>query len=288
MKQDHPFNHLRSRSLLVWLVVSLVFVTPLFLLTTLIPDPLFELIIGQVWFCGLILVWFFHQVKKHKLKPQQIIGKLPPKWESLRLIVMVVPALMFSIGTTQLVYLLVSFLAPEFLEELLEEDLFLTAAETSFPFLYNLLLSISLVILAPVLEELLFRGILLQRWRVKWGVTPALIISALIFGILHFNVIALFNVGLLMAVLYWRSNCLLIPIICHGINNGLVVAVTLSVMFFGETQPYTIEQIRSDWKVGIIWIVLSLPWLIYFFVKNWPPQETLLPYVANGLKEKKL
>lgn len=54
----------------------------------------------------------------------------------------------------------------------------------------------------PIAEELLFRGVVYKRLKLYFGVTPALIGSALIFGIMHVNLVQFLYaavIGLLLA-----------------------------------------------------------------------------------------
>ena len=50
---------------------------------------------------------------------------------------------------------------------------------------------LAIVIIAPVLEEFFFRGILLTRWTVKWSIIPAChcVIRIVFFALLHTNLI---------------------------------------------------------------------------------------------------
>ena len=42
-----------------------------------------------------------------------------------------------------------------------------------------------LVIVAPVTEEFIFRGVFLHRWAARWGVLWSIILSSLLFGAIH-------------------------------------------------------------------------------------------------------
>ncbi|MDP9401163.1 MAG: CPBP family intramembrane metalloprotease [Actinomycetota bacterium] len=96
----------------------------------------------------------------------------------------------------------------------------------------NLLLGIVIVtLMAPVAEELLFRGYVftaLRNWR---GVGPAAVVSGAIFGFIHFGSsplgflvpLALFGVGL--ALLYAWTRSLYPSIGLHAVNNSVAFAV---------------------------------------------------------------
>jgi membrane protease YdiL (CAAX protease family) len=84
-------------------------------------------------------------------------------------------------------------------------------------------LAIPLVVLAPIVEELLFRGLLYRYLRGRVGVVAAVVISALVFAVLHVVIPPLFVMGIVLAVLAERTGSLWPGIVLHATNNGLVV-----------------------------------------------------------------
>ena len=68
---------------------------------------------------------------------------------------------------------------------------------------------LAIVIAAPLVEELLFRGLVYQRIRVLTGAKTAIILSALYFGIYHMNVVQGIYAFLLGILLAWVYDCLL-------------------------------------------------------------------------------
>ena len=81
-------------------------------------------------------------------------------------------------------------------------------------------------ILAPVLEELLFRGVIYKRLKTYYDVTIAAYIAAIIFAIAHFNLIQgiyAFIAGIVMIYLYEKSDCLIVPIVMHSASNVATV-----------------------------------------------------------------
>lgn len=126
----------------------------------------------------------------------------------------------------------------------------------------------------------------MHRWTAKWGVTPALLISALLFAVLHANIVGLFVFGVMMTLLYIKTRTLVVPIICHSLNNFAAIGLEYLSTTTG-THDETIsnlEQLRSYWWVGIVYRLLSAPWLITFIYKNWPKQPSCLPYFTNAAK----
>ena len=106
-----------------------------------------------------------------------------------------------------------------------------------------LLSAIGTIFYAPVLEELIFRGVLFNRLKIRIGFVPAMLISSFLFGIGHDfgGITSAFLFGICMCILYAKTDNILIPMSVHFINN--VVATIL-------------ELIQIDYIVG------QLPWLI--------------------------
>ena len=78
------------------------------------------------------------------------------------------------------------------------------------------------VVLAPVIEELLFRGILVPFFRDRGWFRMAIWGTAVIFGLSHFNKISFIPLTLFGALLAWvyvRSGNLLVPIATHCLFN---------------------------------------------------------------------
>ncbi|PEC86589.1 CPBP family intramembrane metalloprotease [Bacillus cereus] len=85
---------------------------------------------------------------------------------------------------------------------------------------------ISIVLLAPLVEEFVFRyaaiNILTRRFTQTWSI----LISSLFFSIMHFDfpfIFGYFLIGLVLAVVYVRTNRLLVSFFVHAIMNLIVV-----------------------------------------------------------------
>lgn len=93
--------------------------------------------------------------------------------------------------------------------------------------------TIEVVVVAPICEELIFRGILYSTLRAKFGVPASLIGSAVIFALAHgYGPIAFLTVfwsGMLWAWIYERTGSVIPGMCAHAINNGLVVYFLVAV-----------------------------------------------------------
>ncbi|MHB8124171.1 MAG: CPBP family intramembrane glutamic endopeptidase [Desulfitobacteriaceae bacterium] len=96
---------------------------------------------------------------------------------------------------------------------------------TWLTYLINLLLAI---VLAPLIEETLFRGIIFGGLRTYFGIWTAATISAALFSALHFQAYGFFPrfiLGLVLAHLYERNRSLFPSMTFHALNN--FIAMTL-------------------------------------------------------------
>jgi len=88
------------------------------------------------------------------------------------------------------------------------------------------LVFLSLCIVAPLLEEMLFRGILLRGLLKNLEHWSAIFFSAFLFAILHMNIwqgIGAFFVGVFIGWLFFKTGSIYIAIFAHFINNLFVV-----------------------------------------------------------------
>ena len=92
-----------------------------------------------------------------------------------------------------------------------------------------LLLALAVVALAPLCEELFFRGLIFRGLRGYWGLTPSLLVSGLLFGLFHFNLGVILPFTLIGIVFAWsneQSGSIYTSIAAHGAVNSLSFVLT--------------------------------------------------------------
>lgn len=90
---------------------------------------------------------------------------------------------------------------------------------------------LSLVIAAPLLEEILCRGIVLESVRARYGVTAALFLSAAFFGVLHGQSAAAVNafvMGLILGFIYIRTDSIFSTVLLHMLNNAVAFLLVMA------------------------------------------------------------
>ncbi|MGI9334863.1 MAG: CPBP family intramembrane glutamic endopeptidase [Gammaproteobacteria bacterium] len=106
---------------------------------------------------------------------------------------------------------------------------------------------ISVGVVGPVLEEMLFRGVLLRGFLQHYDVLPAIFLSATVFAIFHFTLSQLpvaFGIGCFLGWLYWRTRSLWPCILAHATYN-LTVLVT-----YAHSSDTRVQSMDPGWSEG--------------------------------------
>lgn len=93
--------------------------------------------------------------------------------------------------------------------------------------------AILIIVIAPILEEVFFRGFVLQGLVNKWGKYIGAIVTALIFAVLHLqfeSFIPIFILSLILSLLFIRSKSIWPCILFHIINNSIAFVVELMMV----------------------------------------------------------
>jgi membrane protease YdiL (CAAX protease family) len=124
---------------------------------------------------------------------------------------------------------------------------------------------ITTVVMAPIIEEILMRGIMYRELRrsARLPVPLAAVISSLVFAVFHGNIVqggAVFLLGVFLAFAYEYTHSILTPIALHALFNMLSAFVPVSLI-----APLAVPSIIA---VGIFAIVVSLTF-VYVLRRRW-------------------
>ena len=153
---------------------------------------------------------------------------------------------------------------PNFFEKMLEAtNLPQNFLNSSDP-LSLIFLFVSVVILAPIVEEIAFRGVLYNLLN-KWiPLFPAALISSIVFGLLHgatfFQTAA---IGLVLAFVYQAPGDLKMAMLGHAINNGLAlfqgILIEQGIVVAGEPSEIILSLVLVI--ASVIIIIISVIYL---------------------------
>ena len=121
-------------------------------------------------------------------------------------------------------------------------------------------------LITPFLEELLHRGVVFGRLRMRMGMWPAVIVSALIFAILHFNLVQFiyaFLLGIVFALFVEKTGCLYPAVIAHIVANGIAVIRTETGFLQG-----TVDGSVSAWLISVGLCLVGIVVLMIFVRKK--------------------
>jgi len=133
---------------------------------------------------------------------------------------------------------------------------------------------VTLAILGPMLEEILFRGIILTSLR-KYGIGFAVVVSGLLFGFTHLElctVIFAAAAGWILGFVYARTNNLWLTIGIHVINNALATISQYGELFCPKN-PILVGEVMviGLWGLGFISLILVLTWKRRMFMTRRSP-----------------
>lgn len=83
---------------------------------------------------------------------------------------------------------------------------------------------ITIVIAAPIFEELIFRGIILNGLLKKYSPLKSILISSILFGVIHLNpwqFISALILGMFSGWVYYKTKKLTLSILIHAVNNSI-------------------------------------------------------------------
>lgn len=126
---------------------------------------------------------------------------------------------------------------------------------------------ISLAVVPAICEELLFRGVVVNGLKER-GTAFAIIMSSVMFSLFHFSLAQLIYpvcFGIILAIVYLRTNNILFPMLLHFANNAL--SLTIQFVNFGEQATafaHSIPNLIYAVVTLVIWVVL-----MFYYIKQY-------------------
>ena len=115
-------------------------------------------------------------------------------------------------------------------------------------------LIISVVVMAALAEEMIFRGMIQKSVESFKDPANAIVITAVIFAVVHFNpwtALQITLLGIVLGYLTWKSNSIYPAIMLHGMNN------LFSVIMINLSEQNVVWYGAGD-HVNAKWLVLAL------------------------------
>jgi membrane protease YdiL (CAAX protease family) len=178
--------------------------------------------------------------------PRALVGVrlLPPRGAVRSVLFGIGLAVPAWIGATLLGYILIRLL------ELLGRDPQAGVVEQAIARLDPTVLILAVVLVAPVAEELFFRGVVLNAWLREYGARAGVLGSAALFAVIHAdisswnaligsvaNVVPIFGLGVALALVYRQTRSLVAPMALHAGFNAISLTVALVARLNGVDVP---------------------------------------------------
>ena len=120
---------------------------------------------------------------------------------------------------------------------------------------------IATIIISPISEELIFRGVFLNRLRLAVPLTFAILISSLLFAALHSfgSIFSAFIFAICVAILYLKTDNIFVPMFAHFLNNlfaEILVALDTNNVLFTNNHVVAIMSVLAI--VSFVLILISI------------------------------
>ncbi len=128
--------------------------------------------------------------------------------------------------------------------------------------IYGAILKVAII--APVVEELIFRGVIMHGLMRNYSKFTAVFVSALMFALFHLNpwqFLATFILGLMLGILMVRTRNIYLCILGHAINNGLVL---ISIQYSKELQDTSFFQSSKSSQLLISTLIVAAALVLVF------------------------
>ncbi len=120
---------------------------------------------------------------------------------------------------------------------------------------------LTIVVAAPVLEEFIFRGIILDGLLRRYSPAKAILVSAFLFGLFHFNpwqFCGAFLIGIFSGWIYYRSRNLLPCILIHFTNNLFAEITSRFLQSSADIDQSLTQYYGGTFNMVLIIIALNL------------------------------
>lgn len=262
------FNEVKILSAVFWYIVSMIiviFISCILYITNGIDlidnDNLLSLMSTTLF---IIILLYKFRINKNKIL--LLIKDYIKKINIKELGGIIATQICLSMGISFLLIGIVYFKFPNILNELLSQSPVAEASTYSGLFISMLIT----VIGAPVMEELFFRAILFKRISRKLNIYIGMIVSSLVFGLLHIElaIIGAFIFGIASCILYIKYKNILIPMTVHFFNNLIAFLPQLDINTPVDNSPFTNSDAIFSLSFGSILFLIGMFFFIKFILKN--------------------
>ena len=205
------------------------------------------------WVYFIVIIYFIYKLKDYKEEFANDLANIFSNVSFKLILFVIVLNILFSYGMLYLTNFLITI---PFINSILNFSFVIQKASLVVAGGY-----FAKLFIAPISEELLFRGVLLNKLKLFIPVSFAIFASSLLFGSFHSigNIISAIVFAYCMCVLYLKTDNILVPIFAHFLNNvfaELIFAIDCNKVLFNDSIVVAIVSILAF--ISFILIVLFL------------------------------
>jgi uncharacterized protein len=185
-------------------------------------------------------------------------------------LIIVVPLLLFSFSLFSSLLALIALADTDLfymVQEWMDTDFLIITDDTSLLMVIGIIALVGFI--GPVFEEIVFRGLMVERLGLKYSFSAAVIFSSILFGFLHINVVGAALFGFAMCLIYLKTGSLLAPAIIHMLNN--LTAIVIAYLSYQIDWEYTesAEFYQQYWWFWLLILTVSTVWIVRFIINHW-------------------
>lgn len=265
-----PSFEARISRVRLWTVLPVTFV-PLLVWEQLrtrlpIPDEVSRLVFGFLLH-GLLFTWWLRTAAPRPISVKAAMGRFPSLagWRLVAVALLGMGCLRFGAA-----------LVPH-------GSVILAAFSTGGVFTYTVpdeasswVKFLTVAVIPPITEELIFRGTLFRKWRVRWGPSLAALLTAALFAAWHHDYVGAFIGGLTYALVYTRTRSLWASVFMHAVHNGAVLSRDVLSELVDERKLIRLDQ-RWEYIAFALLLLIGIGLWLHFVVTSWRSLGEPLP-----------
>ncbi|MED3793974.1 type II CAAX endopeptidase family protein [Niallia alba] len=281
--REKYFTKIKWRRLFIWLIVYIILFT---CMDVFVIENSTEKEIDFYFKMGFhvtVFMWILYSFRKNNLSIKAVIFH-PRKEKSSwgKYVFLELLGDLIAVTLLFFVILIIALNSESLIQEIINSDS--EVGDSTF-FIGSLFVTI---LVAPIVEELLFRGILFNKWSESLGAKKALFLTSFLFGVFHIGSSPIFIgqllAGFLFCLVYMRTKSLVLPILLH-IGNNCISSLGMLINVGDDTSTLDIALMLSQMKVaaiisGVILLIL-VPIYSFFMYKLYKTTKMEIPYHVN-------
>lgn len=262
----NPFQHVRVRYFLIVFILFCILdcMSVIFFEQVLQNSAQLFYSIETICFYVLPALWIWFELRKHSV-PLTFFVNRKGRYNPLQVIGITGALLIFSYGFFVVLLYGSSWFTPDFMESpVIKVSAWAEGLKESSTGMWEFIV---IVLLAPVVEELLFRGFLFQRFAAKWGTEKGIFIVAILFGGFYADLIGAFAISIVLSIVYIRTKSLLMAINIHFLYN-LTLFMTFRVFYENGEVALKSMQGSTMFTTGVLSFMIGLNFILIFWFTN--------------------